>query len=270
MIARTVVFGTLFAAGALQGAVAAQDPVALVAADVASVDTTTDSVVASALAAPLSLRERRLSARVRDSAARDTALRVLVSLEQRELRVLRAQDTLLVAPVGIGRDATLAWEGKVWRFATPRGIRTVREKAVDPVWTPPDWHYVEVARTENLKLKHLRRDRPVKLASGDLLAVRLDVAGLVRTSGVFDTLAENEELIFGDTLFIPPVGTRNRRVKGVLGRFKFDLGDGYLFHGTPDTSSIGNAATHGCLRLHDADLEWLHANVPVGTRVYIH
>ena len=46
-------------------------------------------------------------------------------------------------------------------------------------------------------------------------------------------------------------------------------GDGYLFHGTPLKNSIGLAATHGCIRLRDEDIEWMYENVPVGTKVYI-
>lgn len=31
----------------------------------------------------------------------------------------------------------------------------------------------------------------------------------------------------------------------------------------------GRAATHGCMRLHDEDIEWMYLNVPVGTLVFI-
>ena len=43
-----------------------------------------------------------------------------------------------------------------------------------------------------------------------------------------------------------------------------------MLHGTPDQNSIGLAATHGCVRLRDEDIEWLYENVPVGTKVYIY
>lgn len=215
-------------------------------------------------------RERATAARIREAARTARGLRLLVSLEARELYVLRDTDTLLVAPVAIGRDSVLRFEGTIWRFTTPLGVRRIREKRANPVWIPPDWHYVEVAQQEGLQVRRLRRDRPVQLDDGEQLVVRGDVAGIRRTGGEFDTLAEGEELIFGDTLFIPPHGTRNRRIVGQLGRYRFDMGNGYLLHGTPDTTSIGTAATHGCLRLHDGDLEWLYRHVPVGTAVYIY
>ena len=54
-----------------------------------------------------------------------------------------------------------------------------------------------------------------------------------------------------------------------LGLHALDLGSGYLLHGTPYKASIGTAVTHGCIRLHDEDIEWLHDMIPVGAKVYI-
>lgn len=234
-----------------------------------------DTIVADSAAArhgtsSRGARERARAERILAAARAARGLRLVVSLEARELHVLSGDDTLLVAPVAIGRDSVLTFERTTWRFTTPIGIRRIHEKRANPVWIPPDWHYVEVAHQEGLQVRRLQRDRPVTLDDGERLVVRGDVAGIVRTGGEFDTLAEGEELIFGDTLFIPPHGTRNRRIPGQLGRYRFDMGNGYLLHGTPDTTSIGTAATHGCLRLHDGDLEWLYRHVPVGTKVYIH
>jgi L,D-transpeptidase catalytic domain len=40
-------------------------------------------------------------------------------------------------------------------------------------------------------------------------------------------------------------------------------------HGTPDTASIGYSASHGCIRMHIADAEWLFERVELGTPVFI-
>ena len=40
-------------------------------------------------------------------------------------------------------------------------------------------------------------------------------------------------------------------------------------HGTPDAASIGYSASHGCIRLHISDAEWLFEQVRVGTPVFI-
>jgi|SRR5689334_12219666 len=44
---------------------------------------------------------------------------------------------------------------------------------------------------------------------------------------------------------------------------------GYGIHGTNVESSIGKAASHGCIRMHRQDLEELFANVQVGDQVEI-
>ncbi len=44
---------------------------------------------------------------------------------------------------------------------------------------------------------------------------------------------------------------------------------GVGIHGTPDAASIGYSASHGCIRMHIPDAEWLFQHVQVGTPVYI-
>jgi lipoprotein-anchoring transpeptidase ErfK/SrfK len=44
---------------------------------------------------------------------------------------------------------------------------------------------------------------------------------------------------------------------------------GVGIHGTPDAASIGYSASHGCIRMHIPDAEWLFTQVSVGTPVYI-
>ncbi|RMG29404.1 MAG: L,D-transpeptidase [Gammaproteobacteria bacterium] len=44
----------------------------------------------------------------------------------------------------------------------------------------------------------------------------------------------------------------------------------YIYiHGTPDAEPIGVPASHGCIRMRNADIEWLFDRVPVGCRVLI-
>jgi hypothetical protein len=95
------------------------------------------------------------------------------------------------------------------------------------------------------------------------------VAGVIE-NGQFLSLPTDEHIVFGDTLYVPPLGSKNRKVEGELGKFRLNMGDGFLLHGTPYKDSIGLAATHGCVRLRDEDIEWLYEHVPVGTKVYIY
>ncbi|MSW88679.1 MAG: L,D-transpeptidase family protein [Actinobacteria bacterium] len=47
------------------------------------------------------------------------------------------------------------------------------------------------------------------------------------------------------------------------------LAAGVGIHGTSDESSLGSAASHGCIRMAPVDVIWLYDRVPVGTPVYI-
>lgn len=44
---------------------------------------------------------------------------------------------------------------------------------------------------------------------------------------------------------------------------------GVGIHGTPDDGSIGYSLSHGCIRMHIPDAEWLFNRVRIGTPVYI-
>jgi len=260
--------------GIAQGRVAASDTTKVIDASViaTSVRSAADSIARSAppVATYRSRADSLASVRTRLAADRDNELRVVVSLNDRELWALIGPDTLLTAPVAVSTDETLEYAGKAWRFATPRGVRTVLAKKENPVWIPPEWHYAEVAQENALKLAPMIPGKTM-LSDGRVLDVRQNQVGVVdRATGEFAYLPTDEEVIFDSTLFIPPIGTLNRRIEGELGRHMLDTGDGFLLHGTPHKASIGTAATHGCIRLRDDDIAWLYDMIPVGTRVYIY
>ena len=237
-----------------------------------AVQTAADSIARSAPPIPTfrSRADSITSVRTRAAADRDRDLRVVISLNDRQLWAIIGPDTLLRAPVAVSTDETLEYAGKSWRFETPRGVRTVIAKEEDPMWIPPEWHYAEVARENGLKLAPMTPGKTV-LSDGRVLDIREKQVGVVdRASGEFAYLPTDEEVIFDSTLFIPPVGTLNRRIEGELGRHMLDTGNGFLLHGTPHKASIGTAATHGCIRLRDDDIAWLYDMIPVGARVYIY
>ena len=207
---------------------------------------------------------------VRARADRDRGYRIVISLEDRQLWVISQQDTLMAAPVAVGSGARLSGLNRTWVFETPRGVRTVIGKRTNPVWTPPDWMYVETAKENGLGIKVLKANRPHVLADGRKLVVRGDVVGVLGADGTFAEAPLNEHIIHDETLFVPPLGTRNRRVEGELGQFALDTGDGYLLHGTPYEGTIGQRVSHGCVRLRNEDVAWLHRYVPVGTKVYLY
>lgn len=213
-----------------------------------------------------------VAAPVWPSAERVAARRptVVVDLEARELSVVSRGDTVWRALVGVGSGRTLVHGRTTWTFVTPRGVRTVQSKVRHPVWHPPLWSYAEVARNKGLTLRQLPAHGIVHLGGGRDLAVREGEVMYREPGGAWEGLVLDEHIVFGNTLFVPPEGTLNREIPGILGDYALRLGDGYMIHGSPDEpDSPGQAVTHGCLRLAPDELAWLYRAIPVGTRVVI-
>jgi hypothetical protein len=206
----------------------------------------------------------------RQLAEQSTGYRVIISLFDRRLWVMSGADTLRSAPAAVAMDSTLDYAGRRWKFDTPRGKRTVHGKSENPLWIPPDWHYAEVAKENHLALSKVPLKGVVKIANGRKLQVRNGEVGVIVPDSGWQALPLDEEVVFDDTLYMPPLGSKNRRIYGELGSYRLDLGDGYLIHGTPEESTVGDAVTHGCVRLREEDISWLYANVPLGTGVYIY
>jgi lipoprotein-anchoring transpeptidase ErfK/SrfK len=204
-------------------------------------------------------------------AERATGYRVVVDIGDKKLYVIDGSDTLRTADVATAKNTTLTFGGKSWRFETPRGVRTVLGKDKDPVWTPPEWHYAEVASENGLRVRSISRGQVIRMRDGTRLTTQGDEVGVIPPGETqFVPLVLDEHIVFDGTLYIPPVGTKHRTIAGELGPYRLKLGDGYQLHGTPNKKSIGTAATHGCVRMHDEDIEWLYNNVPVGTKVYLY
>ena len=192
-------------------------------------------------------RERELAKKEEELAPRNTPY-IVVSLAERRMLYLRGDDTLYKAPVAVGSGKTLVMGGQTKRFITPRGRMAITHKELDPVWVPPNWHYIEYARSRGMGVRDMSSASPGALSGYP--------AGRVPVSG--------------NTVIIPPWGSPQRQHKGVLGVAKLEMYDGYYFHGTDNPRSIGTAASHGCIRMYKDDILWMYRNVPVGTVVYIY
>ena len=207
----------------------------------------------------------------RAAADRSKGYRVVVDLFAHSLFVIDGGDTLRSAAAATAMNSSLTYGGRTWRFETPRGVRRVLSKDKEPTWTPPVWHFAEVALEHHLKLRSMHRGQVIRLRDGTKLLSKGDEVGVIYPGEKeFVPLVLDEHIVFDNTLFIPPEGTKHRSIQGELGHYRLSLGDGYLLHGTPYANSIGSSVTHGCVRLSDDDIEWLYDNVPVGTKVYIY
>jgi hypothetical protein len=95
-------------------------------------------------------------------------------------------------------------------------------KEADPIWQPPEWLYAETALENGLKLGHLNSGEKIKLRDGRYLTVRDGVAGVV-DGGMFAALPTDEHIVFDNTLFVPPMGSKNRKIEGELGKYRLNL-----------------------------------------------
>ncbi len=127
------------------------------------------------------------------------------------------------------------------------------------------------------------RTAVVSCGSGEVLKDPKDPKG--KKQWVFDTprgefaikyKVKNPVWIKPDWAFIeegekiPPAGSEDRIEGGTLGDYALGLGKGYFIHGTLYTRLLGRNVTHGCIRVGDADLEYVYRTIPLGSKVYIY
>jgi hypothetical protein len=207
--------------------------------------------------------------RVWRNAVRGKGLRILVSTEGRSLWLMRDTLVLFRAPIAVGMEEGFTYQGKRYDFVTPIGQRRVLSKDTMPIWVPPDWHYFEIALEQKLETVQLRNGQRYPLKDGTRIEVRGRDVGRVNQFDNFYAFEPGTEITFDGKVFIPPFGTRQRQIPEVLGTHKLVMGDGYLIHGTNQETSIGDAVSHGCIRMYNEDVEKLFGMVAVGTPVFI-
>ena len=208
-----------------------------------------------------------------DTPPRDRPV-IVVSIAERRVWYTLADSVLFTAPIatGSGRQLIIKGSSRVLRFETPRGRFLVQRLDSAPAWIPPDWHYAEQANKRGLGLYQLVRGQPFKLKDGGEITVsgndvvRKDKDGAIRPL----TASDGREIVADGKIVIPPFGTNQRKYVGGLGSFRLYLGDGYGLHGTNVPSSIGQAVSHGCVRLRNEDISTLYHLVELGTPVFIY
>jgi hypothetical protein len=213
--------------------------------------------------------------RAQESAVLPDQPYLVVSTEERRVWYKKGDDVLFTTEVATGSGKTLVREGgggEVWRFETPRGRLSVISKEENPVWAPPDWHYVEQARKRRAGLVRLERGQSLRAADGSVITVSGDNVVRRGPDGGETVLeaTDGREIVVDGQLVVPPLGTSQRRYEGVLGTHRLNIGNGYALHGTNRPETIGQAVSHGCIRLRNEDIAKLYDMVPTGTPVYIY
>jgi lipoprotein-anchoring transpeptidase ErfK/SrfK len=239
------------------------------------------------------LRGRVERAELRLEEPQDSPQVITVSTSENRIYVRQGGQTIFKAVCSTGKGTKLVVEGgRELVFDTPTGRFRVLSKEENPVWVPPDWHFVEEARKKKLKT--------VKLSPGDVIdaetgsPVPAEPAGGIWTwlkgdrarrrvlkvergtvvelaaDGSQRELPPGELIRAGKTLIIPPSTVPQRRFEKVLGHYRLNIGNGYALHGTLMKDQLGRPASHGCVRLGDSDMEKLFAMARVGDEVIIY
>jgi lipoprotein-anchoring transpeptidase ErfK/SrfK len=223
----------------------------------------------------------------------DTDTRIVVSTAENKLWLRRGKENVLQAVVSTGKGTTLVQNGREMKFETPTGRFRIISKEENPVWVPPDWHYIEEARKKGQSVVRLAAGEAIDADTGNVVpekpsgglfsvfssgtkaprrVLRVEGGQVVEVlaDGTKRTLPPGETIRAGKAVVIPPVTTSQRRVEKVLGRYRLNIGNGYALHGTQATDQLGRSVSHGCVRVPDAELEKIFGIAKVGDQVLIY
>jgi hypothetical protein len=190
----------------------------------------------------------------------DGSFVITVSTTENKVYARRDGELVFEAVCSTGKSATLKAEGRTMVFRTPIGRFRIKSKEQDPTWVPPDWHYFEEAQKRGM--------RTVRLSRGQSIGGLYVSGNNVYSDGV--PLPPGQLIVRGGTVIIPPIGTRQRQFPHVLCTPRLNLGDGYALHGTQQVAQLGQSVSHGCIRLHNNDIERLYSMAKVGDEVIIY
>jgi lipoprotein-anchoring transpeptidase ErfK/SrfK len=216
----------------------------------------------------------------------DTSQAIIVSTEENKLWVRRGAQNVFEAVCSTGKGSTLAADGKTFVFDTPIGKLHIISKEENPQWVPPDWHYIEQARQNGLRVVHLKAGETLDARTGQTASSSHDFFSWFRGSTpvlkvkgdtvVVDDgttqreLPPGQDIVVGQTIVIPPLNTKQRHYDKVLGKYRLELGNGYGIHGTDEPEKLGQSVSHGCVRLGDTDIEALYRIANIGDTVIIY
>ncbi len=239
------------------------------------------------------LRSAVAGAEVKLDDSQDAGQTIIVSTAENRVSVRREGRTVFEAVCSTGKGTSLVIDGRTMVFDTPTGSFRILSKQENPVWVPPDWHFVEEARKRKLEVVRLNPGDAIDAETGAPVSAEdsRGVWGLLRASdrpkgrvlkvkggsvvevgpdGSERPLPPGELIRAGKALVVPPPGSAQRRFDKVLGHYRLNIGNGYALHGTMATGELGRSVSHGCVRLSDADIERLFNMAKVGDQVLIY
>ncbi|HET7435101.1 MAG TPA: L,D-transpeptidase [Thermoanaerobaculia bacterium] len=105
---------------------------------------------------------------------------ITVDLSKNRVYLFRDGQLVRQSPVATGSDKVLRGKGHVWWFRTPRGLHQVLRRIENPIWTKPDWAYVEEGKAIPAA------NSPDRKVKGKMGKYALDLGGGVMLHGTDD------------------------------------------------------------------------------------
>ncbi|HEX8255056.1 MAG TPA: L,D-transpeptidase [Thermoanaerobaculia bacterium] len=130
------------------------------------------------LATSFELQAQEIEGLPSDAPRTGTVITVDVSTNQAYL--FKDGELIRKSAAATGSDKVLRKGTKVWWFRTPRGRHTVVRKVENPVWTKPDWAFIEEGK------KVPPPDSPLRKEKGTMGKYALDLGDRVMLHGTND------------------------------------------------------------------------------------
>jgi L,D-transpeptidase ErfK/SrfK len=105
---------------------------------------------------------------------------VTIDVSTNQAYLFRDGQLVKKSAAATGSDKVLRKGRQVWWFRTPRGRHTVVRKVKDPVWTKPDWAFIEEGK------KVPPPDSPLRKERGTMGKYALDLGDRVMLHGTND------------------------------------------------------------------------------------
>lgn len=105
---------------------------------------------------------------------------VTVDVSTNQIYLIRDGQVVRKSAAATGSDRVLRKGRRVWWFRTPRGRYTVLRKIVDPIWSKPDWAFIEEGKPVPPP------DSPLRKEKGTMGKYALDLGERVMIHGTND------------------------------------------------------------------------------------
>ena len=119
------------------------------------------------------------------------SFRHTVDLARNEIYLFENGQLVDKSPVASGSEKILRHGKRVWFFHTPRGRARVVRKVVDPVWTKPDWAFIE----DGQRVPPARS--PLRKVRGHLGKYALDLGDRIMIHGTDDPASIGKKVSHG-------------------------------------------------------------------------